>query len=323
MADQDAGAVEQSEELGLNDPPADQAPIPTPDEPTDETPDTQPVSEGSEAAPDPDAELSEEDNAADLQQYPEQLHDLLRGHSRAERKAIFEAAEQRVEPRLQEKYQADRERAAQLEAADAARQAQQRAALEKVGRYTGDVPKAEGEPTYDDLDQLTRRRDYQGLANRGLDMDSALATLADWDERRGLITNMSTHFAELAYAKTGALMRGQIEQLGYDWDTVINGAAGPEDIVARIVTNERTVASEKAAAIEKSYELKLKALSENGQALAGRAAGRTPAPESGGRSGNGSIRTWTNDEIANMTLEQYRANEAEINAANRAGRVTA
>lgn len=250
---------------------------------------------------------------ADLAQYPERLRERFKSLTREERRELYEYAEGRVRPKLQEEHEADRQRAEDLKRKADEDEAERTSIRQKFGHHFGEtdgdieLKDRDGNvvatrPNYAELTRLLGSRNGEDVLDDKYGM--SLLEAHDWKDelegRRELIPGLARHFDDQAWAKTAwKLSEGLKRVEGIDADAMVRDANGVDEVVERLATTLSGRYEKQLADQKKSYEDRIRTLTLNGEALKGQAAaGSSRRLETDGRTGGGAD--------GEMTLEQYQ-----------------
>lgn len=293
-----------------------------------------PVTPADESAP----ETAEEAAQTDPQPKPSRRQREEAQRLKAEREARQQADEDALARRVEEAI-ARRTKAAE-EATN--RERAEREKVQRYGKFTGEAPadpaNPSGQTLYDQVRAEATRpipnpsdyatQDEWDAFNRAVATQNvAKARLAEFDERRQMFGEFSTPLEQAANARArsealawldGQFQRG-LETAGLDPADILGSASkAPPD--------ERLPAIVKALAdhYESKYSPRIAELEEKAEAdaseidaLRRQLGGHAPGPARGGTAGD--ARAFTRADLANMSIEEYRRNRAEIDRQAAAG----
>lgn len=255
---------------------------------------------------DPDAAA----DAEDLAQYPERLRERFKSLNRDERRELYEYAESQVAPKLEQKYEDDRKAADDLKVkadADEAERARIRGTFGKfVGAEDIEIKDDDGnvvglKPSHQQIERLLTTRNGEDILDEkyGMSRADALEWKDELEERRGVIEAVSSHFDDQAWGKVAMKLQAGLKAIeGIDPDAIVNGANGPDEVIARLHSTLSAQFERKLADQKDGYEKRIRLLSANGEALKGQAAAGTGKRlETGGMTGSPG---------GEMTLDEYR-----------------
>lgn len=272
------------------------------------------------------AALAEAEDRQDLEQYPESVRDRFKSLKPAERRALYEHAETNARAQIE----AANKRAAELQQAEDARQAQIQAVLDSQGKFVGtkpiDLTQADGTivpgPTYDELSTALRsRRGRDQLWEKyGLQEDTAEAVLQELDNRREMLDGSVKLMDDAAWGKLALRFKAGLEAIPeIDADAMVAGAAGPEEVIARLSAAKDEKHAREMAAVKRDYEGRIGTTNVNAEALRGRVvAAESRKLPTGGRTGGGSVLSEI-DRLQQENPEEYieRAKRGDFAGADR------
>lgn len=252
----------------------------------------------SEAPAEADATAAAADQA-DLERYPESVRERFKTLKPAERRALYEHAETNA----REQIEAANKRTAELQAAEAERQAQIQAVLDTQGEFIGTKPikmadfglteengfPPEG-PTYDELVSLMGTRGGRAkLADTyGLNDVNAEWLRTNLERGRNMLGSSAKFIEDNAWNTLAVRFKAGLEAIPeIDAEALVAGATGPEDVIARFSAAKDERHGREMAALRRDFEGRIKALDVNGEAMKGRVvAAESRRLPTGGRTGS-------------------------------------
>jgi hypothetical protein len=241
------------------------------------------------------------EDQADLEQYPEAVRERFKALDRAERKALYEHAEQNAKRLIE----SANERAARAEAARREADERAKAVRETQGKFTGITPielvdqdgKPYDGPTYDELTTLlgTRRGRDELETRYGLSEGTAEAVKAELDTRRGMLDSAAGHFDEQSLLKRAQELHDGLQGInGVDPDACVDGVTpqngGLREVLRRAVAQLEVRHTREMDAQKRDYEARLTNHALNAEGMRGRvAAAEGRRLPTGGRTGAGAV----------------------------------
>ena len=243
------------------------------------------------------------DDEADLAQYPEAVRPELKAISPAGRKALYEQVEKYIEPRaearVEARLKAERERADTLAATAAAEQAERDRILATQGKYVGaEATEINDEygirpgPTFDELNELMGTRAGRDELWEKFQLDEAGSERhkASLVGARAMLASSARLMDDNAWGKLAGHVKAALEKIpGVDPEAIVAGANGPQEWLPRLVGHLEERHQREKTVMQRGYEERLGAHTENAEGLRGRViAAESRRLPTGGRTGGGS-----------------------------------